>query len=84
MHVEYYGKEISMEYPVGNSSSCGDLCLNSPDCYFFAYRELFHECALMEELYGVLEKGAFKVISGFKWANNTIVNTTCSDGKKFL
>jgi hypothetical protein len=35
----------------------------------------------MEELYGVLEKGAFKVTSGFRWKNNTVVNSTCEDGE---
>ena len=34
-HVEYYGKEISMEYPVRNNSMCGDLCLGSPNCVYF-------------------------------------------------
>jgi hypothetical protein len=35
----------------------------------------------MEELYGVLEKGAFKVTSGYIWKNNTVVNSTCKDGE---
>ena len=78
-HVEYYGNETSVEFPVGNSTQCGEICLANDNCNYFAFRELNEECYLMSELYGVLKKGAFKITSGFKWRNATNVQT-CANG----